>query len=312
MDKINFLSLGEFSPEQVLPAVMNWLVDHGIPIVIVLVAAFIADRVFRSAVKRFEKRFESEGSVPSESSKRAKTLTKLLNTTISTVIYSAAAMMVITEMGIAVGPLLAGAGIAGLAIGFGAQSLVKDVITGFFILLENQIRVGDVVEIAGKSGLVEAVHLRTIRLRDVEGKVHIIPNGVIDVATNFTMDWSRSLIEIGVAYKEDVEYVMSVLEEVGESLSQDPEWGSFILEPMTLQGLDSFGDSSVNIRMFFKTVPLKQWDIAREFRKRVKKTFDEKGIEIPFPHITLYMGEAPNSGKLQVQTSNDKGNPGEQ
>ena len=310
MERIDFLSLASLSPEQVVSVVREWALNHGIPIIIILVAAFIIDRILRAAVSRFEKKLKSEDPVPTETSKRVQTLTKLLNTTITTVIYSAAAMMVVTELGIAVGPLLAGAGIAGLAIGFGAQSLVKDVITGFFILLENQIRVGDVVEIAGKSGLVEAVHLRTIRLRDVEGKVHIIPNGVIDVATNFTMDWSRSLIEIGVAYKEDVEHVMSVLEEVGESLRQDPDWSAFILDPMTLQGLDSFGDSSVNIRMFFKTVPLKQWDVAREFRKRVKKTFDEKGIEIPFPHITLYMGEAPNSGKLQVQNLNNDGRPG--
>jgi len=301
------LTLENFSLESILLKIGEWAIEHGIPILIVLVAAFILTRILRTAVSRFEKRFDKEGELPNELEKRAKTLTGLLNATISVVIYSGAAMMIITELGIAIGPLLAGAGIAGVAIGFGAQSLVKDVISGFFMLLENQIRVGDVVQVAGIAGLVETVNLRTTRLRDLEGKVHIIPNGIIDVASNFTMDWSRAVLTIGVAYKEDVDQVIDILEEVGVELCEDPKWGNFILEPMSLLGLDSFGDSSVNIKLFFKTVPLKQWDIARQYRKRVKKAFDEKGIEIPFPHRTLYMGEAPNTGKLQIEDLANKG-----
>ncbi len=289
--------------ENFIEVIKEWGINHGIPIIIILISALIVSKILHTAITRFEKRFDASELLSLEAQKRAKTITGLLNTTVTVLIYSAAVLMVVTELGIAIGPLLAGAGIAGLAIGFGAQSLVKDVITGFFILLEDQIRVGDVVEIAGKSGLVEAVNLRTTRLRDVEGKVYIIPNGVIDVVSNFTKDWSRALIEIGVAYKEDVDNVISVLEKVGESLRTDPAWNDFILEPMTVQGLDSFGDSSVNIRMFFKTIPLKQWDVAREFKRRVKKTFDEKGIEIPFPHVTLYMGEADNIGKLKIQSA---------
>lgn len=295
------LTLENFSLDRIFNALTEWGINHGIPILIILVTAFIATKILRSAVIRFERRFEGTGAVPSEMEKRARTLTGLLNTTISVVIYAAATMMVVTELGIAIGPLLAGAGIAGVAIGFGAQSLVKDVISGFFILLENQIRVGDVAEIAGKAGLVESINLRTTTLRDLEGKVHIVPNGIIDVASNFTKDWSRAVLEIGVAYKEDVDEVITVLKEVGDELAEDPEWGIFILEPMSLLGLDSFGDSSVNIKLFFKTVPLKQWDIARQYRLRVKKAFDEKGIEIPFPHRTIYMGEAENVGKLQIQ-----------
>jgi len=163
------------------------------------------------------------------------------------------------------------------------------------------VRIGDVVNLAGVGGIVEAINLRTTRLRDVEGRVHIIPNGTIEVATNFTCEWSRALVEIGVAYKEDVDHVISVLREVSEALRNDPGFKDLILEPMTVQGLDSFGDSSVNIKMFFKTMPIKQWDVAREFRKRVKKAFDQQGIEIPFPHRTIYMGEGACSGKLQVQ-----------
>ena len=280
-----------------------WLLNHGIPIVLILVVAFIARRILKIAVSRFEKSLEQKGIVSSEQEKRAKTLSGIIATSISVIIYAIALMMIITEFGINIGPLLAGAGVAGLAIGFGAQSLVKDVISGFFLIMEDQIRVGDVANVAGIGGLVEAINLRTTRLRDLEGKVHIIPNGSIGVATNFTKDWSRALVEIGVAYKENVDNVIGILKEVGEELRKDPAFKEVILEPMTVLGLDSFGDSSINIRIYFKTLPIKQWEVAREFRKRVKKAFDEKGIEIPFPHRTIYMGEGENTGKLRVQAS---------
>ena len=289
--------------ETIVETIKMWLLNHGIPIILIVIVALVARKILKSAIHRFEKRLEQDGIVPSEREKRAKTLSGITSTTITVVMYLAAAMMIITECGINIGPLLAGAGIAGVAIGFGAQSLVKDVISGFFLLMENQIRVGDVANIAGIGGLVEAINLRTTRLRDLEGKVHIIPNGSIEVATNFTREWSRALVEIGVAYKEDVDTVIGVLKEVGEEMSNDPAFKEVILEPLTVLGLDSFGDSSVNIRVFFKTLPIKQWDVAREFRKRVKKAFDEKGIEIPFPHRTIYMGEGKSKGRLQVEAS---------
>jgi small conductance mechanosensitive channel len=281
----------------------EWFLNHAIPIFLIIIIAWIARKVLNIAISRFEKRFEQKGIVSSEQEKRAKTLIGIVSTSISVVIYVTAIMMVITECGVNIGPLLAGAGIAGLAIGFGAQSLVKDVISGFFLLMEDQIRVGDVANIAGIGGLVEAINLRTTRLRDLEGRVHIIPNGSITVATNLTRDWSRALIEIGVAYKENVDNVIAVLEKVGEELRNDPAFKEVIIEPMTVLGLDSFGDSSVNIRLYFKTLPIKQWEVAREFRKRVKRAFDENGIEIPFPHRTIYMGEGENTGKLQVEAS---------
>jgi len=289
--------------EAIVESIKMWLLNHGIPIILIVIVAWVARKILKSAIHRFEKRLEQEGIVPSEREKRAKTLSGIISTTITVVIYLAAAMMIITECGVNIGPLLAGAGIAGVAIGFGAQSLVKDVISGFFLLMENQIRVGDVANIAGIGGLVEAVNLRTTRLRDLEGRVHIIPNGSIAVATNFTRDWSRALVEIGVAYKEDIDNVISVLKDVSEDMRNDSAFKEVILEPLTVLGLDSFGDSSVNIRVFFKTLPIKQWDVAREFRKRVKKAFDEKGIEIPFPHRTIYMGEGESKGKLQVEAS---------
>jgi len=265
----------------------QWFGEHGIRILIIILGAWILITALRLAVSRFEKRFGD--SAVSEKAKRIKTLSGIISTAVKVTVYTAAAIMIIAECGIAIGPLLAGAGIVGLAIGFGAQSLVKDIISGFFMILEDQIRVGDVVTIAGVAGIVEAVNLRTTRLRDLEGRVHIVPNGLVEVATNFTREWSRALVDIGVAYKEDVDRVIDVLKDVGEELRADPDFKDLILEPMTVLGLDSFGDSSVNIRVFFKTLPIRQWDVAREFRKRVKRAFDERGICIPFPHRTVYM-----------------------
>jgi len=273
--------------KRLLDIMIDWLLRHGVIVVLIVLGAWIALAVIGFAIRKFEQRLKQDGDVPSEREKRAKTLSGIIHASVTVFIYGAAGMMLLNECGVSIGPLLAGAGIASIAIGFGAQTLVKDVISGFFILMENQIRVGDVVNIAGTGGLVESVNLRTTRLRDLEGRVHIVPNGLIEVATNCTKDWSRALLEIGVAYKEDVDRVIQVLQHVGNALVKDPAFSSLILEPLTILGVDSFGDSSVNIRMYFKTVPIKQWDVAREFRKRVKKAFDEQGIEIPFPHRTI-------------------------
>jgi len=289
--------------QEILTLIWEWCLSHGIKVVLILLAAWMTRRLVHTAVAKLVKKFKQEGITQSESEKRAKTLGGIIKAFATVVISAVAAMMVITEFGVEIGPLLAGAGIAGLAIGFGAQTLVKDVINGFFMLLEDQIRVGDVVNIAGIGGLVEAVNLRTTRLRDLEGRVHIIPNSSIDVTTNLTREWSRALIDIGVAYKEDVDRVISTMKEVGEEMMNDPAYSNLILEPLTVLGVDSFGDSSVNIKTFFKTVPLKQWDVAREYRRRIKRVFDEKGIEIPFPHRTIYIGEAENKGKLKVEAT---------
>jgi small conductance mechanosensitive channel len=201
-------------------------------------------------------------------------------------------MMVLSEIGIDLKPLLAAAGLGGLAIGFGAQGLVKDVISGFFILLEDSIAVGDVVEIAGVSGLVEEVKLRSIRLRDVSGSVHVVPNGIVDRVKNMTKGFSFYVFDVGVAYREDVDCVMAVLVEIAEELRADPLYAEDILEPLEMLGVDRFDDSAVIIRCRLKTVPSKQWRVGREMNRRIKKTFDAKGIEIPFPHRTLYWGES--------------------
>jgi small conductance mechanosensitive channel len=180
-------------------------------------------------------------------------------------------------------------GIAGLAIGFGAQTLVKDFLTGFFILMENQYRVGDVVKIGDHSGLVEKIKLRTTVLRDLAGAVHIIPNGEVQSVNNMTYEWSRVVLDIGVAYKEDVDKVMAVLQDVGKKMRQDEHFGQIMLEDPQILGVDDFGDSQVTVKMLAKTCPLKQWEVARELRRRIKHAFDREAIEIPFPHRTLFM-----------------------
>jgi small conductance mechanosensitive channel len=211
-------------------------------------------------------------------------------------------MMILSEIGIDLKPLLAAAGLSGLAIGFGAQSLVKDVISGFFILLENSVRVGDVVEVAGVSGVVEEVKLRTITLRDLSGNVHVVPNGIVDKVKNMTKLYSYYLFDIGVAYREDVDEVMAVLKEIAAELQADPKFGADILEPLDMLGLDQFADSAVIIKCRIKTTPMEQWRIGREMNRRIKKTFDAKGIEIPFPHRTIYWGQPAQTSPVSAHT----------
>jgi small conductance mechanosensitive channel len=226
---------------------------------------------------------------------RASTLTQIVRDVARIVIFFVGVMMILSEMGIDLKPILAAAGLGGLAIGFGAQSLVKDVISGFFILLENSIRVGDVVEVAGVSGLVEQIELRSIRLRDLSGNVHVVPNGVIDKVKNMTKDYSYYVIDVGVAYREDVDEVMGILKSIADELQTDQNFKDDILEPLEMLGVDQFADSAVIIKCRIKTQPIKQWRVGREMNRRIKKTFDAKGIEIPFPHQTIYWGE-PKQG----------------
>lgn len=202
-----------------------------------------------------------------------------------------AGILVLDSLGVNIAPVLAGAGILGLAIGFGAQSLVKDIITGVFMLIENNIAIGDIVRVKDIGGVVESFNLRSVRLRDYNGNVHVIPNSSIDVVTNFTKDFSRAVFDIGVAYREDVDRVIGVIRQVADEMSGDPEWGEQILEPVEIAGVERFDDSAVIIRGRFKTKPIKQWGIRREFNRRIKKAFDENEIEIPFPYRTLNWAE---------------------
>lgn len=269
---------------------INWLLTSGLQIGITLILAFIALKAGKILSTRFIVAVIKQKGDP-EFRKRTQTLGSIVRYILSTSILVVTAIIVLGELGIEIGPILAAAGIFGLAVGFGAQSLVKDVISGFFILMEDQIRVGDVVQIAEKGGLVEKINLKTTILRDLAGNVHFVPNGKIDVVTNMTKDYSRYVFEIGVAYREDIDEVIEVIKKVDEELRNDPVFKNDILEPIEVLGLDQFANSALIIKARTTTMPIKQWGVAREFNRRLKKKFDEKNIEIPFPHITLYMGQ---------------------
>ena len=288
-------------------AIGSWATTSGLRILIVLVGALVVIRLAALITRRVEKAFEdNDPSTMNEREKQAATLGKVTRNMVRILVWGVAVMMILRELGIDIGPILAGVGIAGLAVGFGAQSLVKDFLAGMFVLIENQYNVGDVVRIASFAGLVEKITLRATTLRDLEGKVHIIPNGAVDVVTNMTREFSRFVLDVGVAYKENVDSVMALLKEIGDEMAGDPEYSKLITGPLEVLGVEDFGDSAVVIRVRFTTEPIQQWTVGREFRRRVKNTFDAKGIEIPFPHRTLYLGEgAPMNGAMNVHVNSD-------
>jgi small conductance mechanosensitive channel len=249
--------------------------------------------------ERYLAEADKSGNRPGQSA-RARTLLPLMRKALLLVLSIIVALIVLSELGVHIGPLLAGAGIIGLAIGFGAQKLVQDIITGVFILLEDAVAVGDVVQVAGIGGLVEDLSIRSIRLRDQSGNVHTIPFSSVDTVTNMTKLYSYYLIDVGVAYREDTDRVAQVCRQIVEEMRADTEFGPEILEPLEVLGVDRFEDSAVVIRARIKTPPIKQWKVGREFNRRMKKRFDELGIEIPFPHRTLYFGAAPDGNALPL------------
>lgn len=274
-----------------LELVGAWLLTSGLRIFLIFILMLIATKAVNFLLRRFTGLLKGRPA-DVDYQKRADTLRSIMQTTLSTVIFAVAFVMILGELGIQIGPVIAAAGVVGLAIGFGAQKLVEDVISGFFILLEDQIRVGDVVDIAGKAGFVEKVTLRMVVLRDLAGSVHFVRNGQIQTVTNMTKDFSYYVFDVGVAYRENVDEVMAVIREVDESMRADEKYAKSILAPIEILGLDKFADSAVIIKARTKTLPIHQWNVGREFNKRLKQRFDEKGIEIPFPHVTLYMGES--------------------
>jgi small conductance mechanosensitive channel len=291
--------------QEYIDQLINWVLTSGTRIILILVGSYILLKFLYILIERTERIMIRKTEDPVaiiEAEKRVKTLGNLLRKVAFVVTAIIALMMVLKELGIDIAPIIAGAGIAGLAIGFGAQNLVRDIISGFFIIMENQIRVGDVAVINGTGGLVEEINLRTVVLRDLEGTVHVFPNGTIQTLSNRSKGWSRYVLDVGVAYKENVDYVMQVLKEIGEELYKDPYFGQLILEPMEILGVDNFGNSEVTIKCIIKTLPLKQWEVGRELRRRIKNTFDQKGIEIPFPHVSVYFGEASKPFTISVIT----------
>jgi moderate conductance mechanosensitive channel len=267
-----------------LERVAEWTFASGLRIFLILLLAYAVVRTIALLVKRFQHEVtQGTGLDALERAKRARTLGAVIQNAATAVIVAIAVLTILRELQMDIAPILTGAGIMGLAVGFGAQTLVRDIISGFFLILEDQVRVGDVAAINGTGGLVEAINLRTIVLRDAEGIVHVFPNGGITTLSNRTKDFSYYVIDLGISYDEDPDRVAAVLRETAATLQADPEFGPSILAPLEIQGVDAFADSAVMMKMRIKTVPLKQWQVGREFRRRIKKAFDQHGIEIPFP-----------------------------
>jgi small conductance mechanosensitive channel len=255
-------------------------------IAVIMTAAWIIAVVLRRLTRVFRERIHAR-ITDAEAAKRATTLERVIRYLVNVLLTLIAGMLVLSELGVSVAPILGAAGVVGIAIGFGAQSLVKDYFTGFFILAENQIRQGDVVDVAGKSGLVEEVTLRFVRLRDYEGSVHFIPNSLISTVTNKSRGFANAVIDIGIGYGEDLDRVFELMREVAAALRADPAFAPKILGDLEIAGVESWAESSVMLRARLRTMPLEQWNVRREFLRRLKKAFDDSGVEIPFPHLKI-------------------------
>ena len=267
---------------------LNIFKDHYqniISILIIGILGFVSWKVFSILIR---KKLENTQQIKDEAQgQRINTLLRILKNFASITILVVVIMLVLSELGIKIGPLIAAAGVVGLAIGFGAQTLVKDIITGLFVVLEGQVTIGDIVEIAGHSGKVETISIRTIRLRDVQGHLHVIPFSEVTTVTNITQDQDYHTFEIGVSYNEDVDDVIETLEKVGKDLQRDKDFKSKVNGEIEVFGLDKFDDSAIIIKGRIPTVHKQQWAVRREFNRRVKIAFDKNGIEIPFPQTTI-------------------------
>jgi len=276
-----------------LKTLQDWLLTSGLlarggRILIILLAAWLGYRLLGVVARRIEKLVEDEDhATVSEREQRARTLTRTLRSTGLVLIAFVAGTMILRELGMDIGPILAGAGIVGLAVGFGAQTLVRDVISGFFILLENQFNVGDSIQVGDLAGSVEKITLRATFLRDLQGTLHIVPNGEIRILSNRTRGWARALVNVGVAYEEEIDRALAVLERIGQELGGDEHYRPLLLEEPTVTGVEELGDSSVVVRIMARTQPGKQWDVARVLRKRIKETFEQEGIEMPYPRYEV-------------------------
>lgn len=273
---------------------------------VILTLAWILLTLSRRLIPILRKQLQKRSHDP-EQHKRLETLGRVLRYSAAVIITLIAGMLVLSEMGISVAPILASAGIVGLVVGFGAQNLIKDYFTGFFILLENQVHQGDVIEVAGLGGLVEEVTLRYLRLRDYEGTVHFIPNGAITTVTNRSRDFAYAVVDVGVAYRENIAAVFDIIRDVAADIRADATLGPLILEDLDLAGVDALADSAVTIRFRIKVLPLQQWTVKRAFLMRLKNEFDRLGIEIPFPHLTLYPGQTKDGSAPPLFLAMPKG-----
>ncbi|MFC1937052.1 mechanosensitive ion channel domain-containing protein [Chloroflexota bacterium] len=292
--------------------VQRWFLEHGTSILAILAAGvalwyawkrFLPGLVRRTVVRA---RGESKEGVK----KRTDTLTTVFMGAGKIIIITVVIFMVLSELDVPIGPVLAGFGVVGIAVGFGAQYLIRDLIAGTFILWENQYRVGDVAKVADVAGLVEEVNLRKTVLRDLDGIVHHIPNGEIKVASNYTRHFSRVNLDVSVAYGTDLDQAMSVINRVGQELAADPKWASMIRTPPQALRVNKFGDSGIDIKVLGDVKPMQQWAVMGELRLRLKKAFDAEGIEIPWPHVKLYFGQEEAKGGLVCQACSRINPPG--
>lgn len=273
--------------------VIDWLKEYGWKIALIIIIALVLYFVLRRLITLMHRRvlpLRMKGRPEEEVEQRINTLNRILYQICGVTIILITMLTVLSQVGVSVTPALAGLGILGIAIGFGAQTLVKDIISGFFIFFEDQYGIGDVAQVAGITGLVEDITLRRTILRDLDGIVHSVPNGEIRVASNYTKDWSRVNLNISVGYGEDLDHAIEVINRVGKELAEDPDWAPLILTPPQVLRVDALGDSGIDIKILGETKPIQQWGIMGELRKRLKKVFDEEGIEIPWPHTKVYFG----------------------
>jgi small-conductance mechanosensitive channel len=274
--------------------VSSWMTDHGYNIIGIIAVSIILFFLLRRAILPLitmtrKKQLQEKGE---EAEKRVKTLSRIITGISLAVITITALFMILEELGINIVPLIASFGIVGIAVGFGAQSLFKDLIAGFFILAESQYNVGDVIKIADISGVVEEINLRRTIVRDVDGVVHVVPNGTITVASNYTREWARVNLNIPVGYDTDIDHAMAVINSVCKEMCEEPAWKDFILKTPQALRVENLGDSAVEIKVMGETKPTKQWDVAGDIRKRLLKAFDEEHIEIPWPHMKVYFGNS--------------------
>ena len=309
----------EATGNKALAGAVDWLVGAPLHILFIIIVAVITNSVIRRAIRRFTdtisgtvsathaRRLDTPAVIPPEhtvrAASRAKTIGSVLRSLSTAVVYSIAALMVLGELGLDLGPLVAGAGIAGVALGFGAQSLVKDFLTGMFMLMEDQYGVGDIIDAGEAKGTVEAVGLRTTRLRDVEGTVWYIPNGQINRIGNKSQEWARALLDVSVEYDTDLRQAEAIIKDVADSMWHDPEWSVRLLEEPEIWGVENLGVNGVDIRLGLKTRPAEQFKVMRELRTRLKERFDQEGIQSSSPQRALWL--SPPSGAAAVPSAGE-------
>lgn len=275
-------------------SIVPWLLSHGFRILVIIAGSYLISRIGQKAIARAVKATIVSGSFLSKVSekKREDTLIRIFSGVFKIAIFSIAILMILSELGLMIGPILAGAGIIGLAVGFGGQYLIRDVIAGLFIIIENQYRVGDIVNFDGTGGLVEDISLRMTTLRDLDGTVHHVPHGEIKKVANLSKSFSRVNLNIGVAYNSNLEQVISVVNQTGNELMDDPAWKEFIIKAPQFLRVNDFADSAIVVKIVGETQPSQQWAVSGELRKRLKLAFDKAGIEIPFPQVVLHQSKS--------------------